>query len=318
MIYTLTLNPALDRELTIPAFHFDQVLRASQVRQDLGGKGLNVSRALKALGVDSTACGFIGGATGELLLAGLNDLGIPNDFTRVGGETRTNTSIVTEGHDRYLKVNMPGSAISKTGLATLLKTIRNLTKPGDWWVLAGSLPPGIPNNIYAEIIQEVESRNARVILDAEGDPLRSGCRAHPFLVKPNAMEAGQLVGGDIASLQEAARAARQIRDLGAQNVIISLGKQGAVFLFGQETRLATAPSIREANPIGAGDALLAGILYGFCRNFSPDDVIRWGVACGTAAARLPATVMGSLKDVKDLVKRVQVEVFHEGERNELL
>src|SRR6185503_3991113 len=149
MIYTLTLNPAVDRELTVPTMEFDSVLRASESRVDFGGKGFNVSRLLGGMGAASTAVGFLGGRAGELLQDGLQSLGIGTDFVWVPGETRTNVSIVTESHNHYIKVNEKGPLVDDAKQQELLDKIDSLAQSDDWWVLAGSLPPGLPNDIYA-------------------------------------------------------------------------------------------------------------------------------------------------------------------------
>src|SRR5512134_62780 len=146
MIYTLTLNPAVDRELTVPALEFDSVLRATESRVDFGGKGFNVSRLINGMNATSTAVGFLGGRAGELLQDGLQSLGIGTDFVWVPGETRTNVSIVTQSHDHYLKANEKGPLVDEAKQKELLEKIDSLAKPGDWWVLAGSLPPGVTDN----------------------------------------------------------------------------------------------------------------------------------------------------------------------------
>src|SRR5512134_2911157 len=174
MIYTLTLNPAIDRELTVDDFAYDQVLRASAVRIDFGGKGFSVSRALAALGI-SIALGFVGGTAGEELIKGLADMGIRSEFICIAGETRTNISIVTTSHDHYLKVNEPGPVISAAELEQMLEKIRLRARAGDWWVMAGSLPRGVPPAIYAEATRLVQNAGGHVILDAAGEPLRAGC-----------------------------------------------------------------------------------------------------------------------------------------------
>src|SRR6185503_4961387 len=189
MIYTLTLNPAIDRELTVPAMEFDAVLRASEARVDFGGKGFNVSRLLRGLNESSTAVGFLGGNAGELLQKGLQSLGVGTDFVWVSDETRTNVSIVSQAHDHYLKANERGPLVDETKQKELLEKIDSLAKPGDWWVLAGSLPPGVTNDIYARVIQVLNKHEARAILDTSGESLRLGCAVKPFLVELNAEEA---------------------------------------------------------------------------------------------------------------------------------
>jgi 1-phosphofructokinase family hexose kinase len=312
MIYTLTLNPALDRELTVPAFAFDQVLRASAVRVDHGGKGFNVSRALAALGAESIVLGFVGGATGESLTMGLADLGIRTDFVQVAGETRTNVSIVTEDHAHYIKVNDPGPAITPAEQTALLQKIRALAQPGDWWVLAGSLPPGVPTTFYAEVIRLVQSAGAHAVLDTSGEPLRVGCAARPFLVKPNATEAGDLAGARVTSPDEACDAFGAIHALGVQNVVISLGRVGALYSDGQNIWQAEPPQVDERNPIGAGDALVAGLVWALSRDYGGPEALRWGVVCGAAAASLDGTAMGSRSLVENLARQVRLVPVSEG------
>ena len=146
MIFTLTLNPAIDREFLVASLEFDSVSRVNGSRLDYGGKGFNVSRLLKGMKVDSKAVGFAGGNNGRLLEAGLKKLGIDPDFIWVAEETRTNISIVTESHDRYIKVNEKGPLVGEDKQSELLNKILFLAKPGDWWILAGSLPPGVSND----------------------------------------------------------------------------------------------------------------------------------------------------------------------------
>ena len=168
MIYTLTLNPAIDRELTVDKVEYDKVLTALEARVDLGGKGFNVSRMLKSLGTSSVAVGFVGGNTGRRLENGLHELGIDSDFVWVDTETRTNISVVTRVHDHYIKVNEKGPLVDETRQAELLDKIESIAQTGDWWVLAGSLPPGVDESFYARIIKVLNDRQAIAILDTTG------------------------------------------------------------------------------------------------------------------------------------------------------
>jgi 1-phosphofructokinase family hexose kinase len=221
MIYTLTLNPAVDRELTVPAMEFDSVLRASESRVDFGGKGFNVSRLLKGMEESSIAVGFLGGNAGELLQKGLRSLGIGTDFVWVAGETRTNVSIVTQSHDHYIKVNEKGPLVDVAKQQELLDKIDSLAKRGDWWVLAGSMPPGVADDFYARIVNVLNKHEAHAILDTTGESLRLGCAEKPYLVKPNAEEAHALTGLPMDTPAEIAAAAAEIRKMGAQNVVDS-------------------------------------------------------------------------------------------------
>jgi 1-phosphofructokinase family hexose kinase len=292
MIYTLTLNPALDKQFLVNTIEFNQVLRTDIVQTDFGGKGFNVSRMLKALGSESVALGLIGGKTGETLTDGLAHLGIHTDFVRVSEETRTNISIVPQDHSQYIKVNEPGPVIQADEINNLVAKIAALAKNGDWWVLAGSLPRGIGADIYARLIHLIQSQGARVILDASGEPLLHGCRAAAYLAKPNAEEAEKLIGLRIETVEQAVLAARQVAALGVTHVVLSLGKLGALWHAPEGTWLVYSPEIEEHNPIGAGDSMVAGLVWGLAQGLPVADILRWGVACGAAAASLDGTAVG--------------------------
>ena len=307
MIYTVTLNPAVDRELTITEFAFDTVLRASEARVDCGGKGFNVSRLLASLGARSMALGFAGGKAGQLLDDTLAELNIETAFTWIEGETRTNVSIVTEQHDRYLKVNESGPTVSAAAQAALIAQVGQLVQPGDWWVLAGSLPPGVPDTIYAQLLKLIQSGGGKVILDTSGAALLAGCAVRPFLIKPNDSEASNLSGMGIESPEDAAAAANQIQKLGSQNVVISLGKAGAVYSDGQAAWLAESPTVEERNPIGAGDSMVGGLVYGLSEGLPIPEALQWGIACGAATASLAGTAVGSRDLVQTLLAQVKIK-----------
>lgn len=309
MIYTVTLNPAVDRELTVGEFAFDTVLRASESRVDCGGKGFNVSRMLASLGAKSVALGFAGGKSGELLAEMLADLNVETAFTWIEGETRTNVSIVTENHDRYLKVNESGPTVSEAAQAALLAQVAQLAQPGDWWVVAGSLPPGVPKNMYAQLVRLIQSRGAQVILDTSGEALAVACGERPFLIKPNEIEAAALSGVAVNNPQDAVTAVQKIKQLGPQNVIISMGKAGAIFSDGQMAWLAETPVIQESNPIGAGDSMVGGLVYGLSRGMPLPNALEWGLACGAATASLAGTAVGTLPQVQALLAQVKIKQF---------
>jgi 1-phosphofructokinase family hexose kinase len=307
MIYTLTLNPAVDRELTVPAMEFDSVLRASELRVDFGGKGFNVSRLLKGMDTPSTAVGFLGGRSGELLQDGLQSMGIGTDFVWVPGETRTNVSIVTQSHDHYIKVNEKGPLVDEAKQRELLDKIDSLAKPADWWVLAGSLPPGVADDFYARIVNVLNKHEAHAILDTSGESLRSGCAEKPYLVKPNVEEAQVLTGLPMDTHSDIAAAAAEIRRLGAQNVVVSMGKAGALLHTAEGTWLTRTPKIQEKNPIGAGDSMVGGLVWALTQGTALKESLGWGVASGAATASLPGTEVGSRALIEDLFAQVQYE-----------
>ncbi|HEU4744903.1 MAG TPA: 1-phosphofructokinase [Anaerolineales bacterium] len=307
MIYTLTLNPAVDRELTVPAMEFDSVLRATEARVDFGGKGFNVSRLLKGMGASSTAVGFLGGRAGELLQDGLQSLGIGTDFVWVPGETRTNVSIVTQSHDRYIKVNEKGPLVDETRQQELLEKIDSLAKPGDWWVLAGSLPPGVTDDFYARVVNVLNKHEAHAILDTSGEALKMGCAEKPYLVKPNAEEAHALTGLPMETPAEIATAAAAICSMGAHHVVVSMGKAGALLHTAQGTWLTHTPKIQEKNPIGAGDSMVGGLVWALTQGIALRESLGWGVASGAATASLPGTEVGSRPLIEELFAQVHYE-----------
>lgn len=307
MIYTVTLNPAVDRQLLVPEIQFDSVLRAIDCQVDFGGKGFNVSRMLQSLGTPSCTLGFVGGKSGEFLQEGLNALGIQTDFVWVKGETRTNISIVTPHRDHHIKVNEPGPAISLENQQELLNRVQKRVQPHDWWILAGSLPPGVPDAIYGDMIRIIEAGGAHSILDSSGAALDLGCRAGAFLVKPNGYEAEMLTGIAIHTPLDAVRAAAKIRQMGVANVVISLGKEGAVLSNSQQSWLVRSPKIEESNPIGAGDSLVGGLVWALYAGRSMQEALCWGAACGAATASLEGTRVGDRRLVEKLCQQIEVE-----------
>jgi 1-phosphofructokinase family hexose kinase len=307
MIYTLTPNPAVDRELTVPAMEFDSVLRASEARVDFGGKGFNVSRLLKGMEASSTAVGFLAGNAGELLQNGLKSLGIGTDFVWVTGETRTNVSIVTQTHDHYIKVNEKGPLVNFAKQQELLDKIDLLAKRGEWWVLAGSMPPGVADDFYVRIVSVLNKHEAQAILDTTGESLRIGCGGKPFLVKPNAEEAHALTGLPMNTPAEIAAGAEAIRKIGAQNVVVSMGKTGALLQTAEGTWLTHSPKIQEKNPIGAGDSMVGGLVWALAQDISLKEALGWGVASGAATASLSGTEVGTRPLIESLFGQVRFE-----------
>ena len=307
MIFTVTLNPAVDREMTVDTISFDTVLRALDWQVDCGGKGFNVARMLKSLGISSRALGFAAGKSGEMLADKLHALGIETDFIWVEGETRTNVSIVSAENGQYVKVNEPGPTITETDLGLLAEKIGELVEAGDWWVLAGSLPPGVPSTYYSELITIIQSAGAKVFLDTSDEALRQNCAAKPLLVKPNDEEAHELTGLPVSTKEEIAAVGTAISAMGPANVIISLGKKGAVLVNNGTAWLAASPEIVAANPIGAGDSMVAGVVWGLSQGDSMQDALCKGIACGAATAGQKGTSVGSLEQVKQLLAEVQLE-----------
>jgi 1-phosphofructokinase family hexose kinase len=309
MIITVTPNPALDRTLTVPEIVFDDMVRASDSRLDLDGKGVNVSKALHALGTSTVMLGFAGGMAGEMLERGLSAQGYDTSFTHVAGETRTNTIIIDAAANRYVKANEPGPTLRSDELAAFFAQARARLAAGDTWILSGSLPPGAPADFFAQLVELIHVCGARALLDTSGEPLRLGCAARPYLVKPNADEAQALVGAPIDGDDSARRAAAFFLDQDIELVALSLGAEGLLLATRGQSVRARPPLVRALNPVGAGDALLAGIAWALEQRLTLSELARWGVASGTAAAMRAGTDSAPRDEIAALYVQVQVELW---------
>lgn len=307
MIYTVSANPALDLILTVPAIEFDVVLRATGVRREMGGKGFNVSRYLKALGVENVAVAFAAGYTGQALAAGLAAGGVGTEFVYLqDGETRTNVVVQEPNGRRHIKANQPGATISNADQEAFWRRVDALAAPGDLWVLTGSLAPGLPVDFYAKTATLLQKHGAAFVLDTSGPALPAGLAARPALVKPNALEAEEFTGQTIRTPEDAARAAGAFLDAGAQRVILSLGKDGAVAAAGSARFHLQPPAVTVQTAVGAGDAVVAGAVWAMQQHLPLAELGAWAVATGTLTAMhddLPPEPHSQLCAIRD---RVQV------------
>jgi 1-phosphofructokinase family hexose kinase len=322
VIFTVTLNPSLDRTLTVPRIAHDEMVRATASRVDWGGKGFNVSRTLQTLGAASIAMGLAGGATGQMLVQGLHSLGITTDLVPLSGETRTNTVIIESETGQYIKVNEPGPVVQPDEKAALLdriwRCLQSRKGGGDLWVLSGSLPPGLPHGFYGELVDMVQAAGARAFLDTSGEPLRLGCAAAPFLVKPNAAEAIEFAGaallpgleswseGDALDKAQALSLTRLLIHSRVELVALSLGAGGLLLTSAERDVMATPFSVQARNPVGAGDALLAAVAWALERDLPLEEVARWGVAAGTAAAMNEGVAVFTRDEVQALYEGVAI------------
>src|SRR3954465_15674142 len=233
MIVTVTLNAAIDRTLTVPNFQRGQRHRASAGIQLAGGKGINVARALKALGVPVGATGLLGGSTGTRIVEQLTSEAILNDFVHIEGESRTSTAVVDPTGGTYTEINDWGPAVRPDELETLLEKLRYLTQGAELVVFAGSLPRDVDDGFYAEAARELARRHVPVVLDTEGEPLRAGVEAEPFLVSPNQAEAEALVGQEFHDDEDFRLALDSVAEMGPRNVVITTD-EGCVALLREE------------------------------------------------------------------------------------
>jgi 1-phosphofructokinase/tagatose 6-phosphate kinase len=288
VIVTVTVNAALDRTLNVPVFHIGYRHRSSEVLTLAGGKGINVARALKILEVPVVATGLAGGRTGTRIIEELTSEAILNDLVRIAGESRTSTAVVDPTSGTYTEINEWGPEATQAELETLMEKLHYLVRGADFVVLAGSLPRKVPDSFYADAIRDLTRRDVRVVLDSEGEPLRFGVEAAPFLVSPNQREAEQLVGQELEEDEDFLMALDAISEMGARNVLITFDTGCfALLRFGRRTvRLrAFAPHVEPVSEVGAGDVLLAQFLASVSDEQSPEDAVRLAVAAGAASVR---------------------------------
>jgi 1-phosphofructokinase family hexose kinase len=286
VIVTVTLNAGLDRTLTVPNFQRGQRHRASQGLMLAGGKGINVARALKQLEVPVVATGLAGGRTGTRIVEELTSEAILNDFVRIADESRTSTAVVDPTAASYTEINEWGPHVEPDELAMLLDKLAYLSRGADLVVFAGSLPRGVDEGFYAEAIKDLNRRGVRTALDAEGEPLRRGAEAEPFLVSPNQREAEALVGHEFRDDEDSIGGLERIAELGPRNVLIT--SETACFgLFREERRRllyrADAPQIEPVSAVGSGDVLLAAFLASRVAEQPLEQALRNAVAAGTAS-----------------------------------
>ncbi len=309
MIVTVTLNAAIDRTLTVPNFQLGQRHRASAGLTLAGGKGINVARALKQLGVPVVATGLAGGRTGTRVVEELTGEAILNDFVRIGDESRTSTAVVDPTVGSYTEINEWGPDVSSEELDTVLEKVRYLSRGADFVVLAGSLPRGVDQGFYGELIRDLNRRQVRTVLDSEGEPLRLGLEAEPYLVSPNQREAEALVGQEFYELQDFAYALEHIAELGARNVVVT-NESGcfARLRDGRDVRRyrAVAPRVEPVSAVGAGDVFLAGLVAAQVDGKPMEETLRQAVAAGAASTRELGAGRFDPREAARLVPEVEV------------
>jgi 1-phosphofructokinase family hexose kinase len=312
VIVTVTLNAALDRTLTVPNFQRGQRHRASQGLSLAGGKGINVARALKRLGVPVVATGLAGGGTGTRIVEMLTSEAILNDFVRIGGESRTSTAVVDPTTNTHTEINEWGPRVDAEELEILLEKLHYLSRGAELVVFAGSLPRDVEEDFYAEAIRELNRRGVQSALDSEGEPLRLGLDAEPFLVSPNQPEAEAIVGQELHEEQDFVLALDQLADLGARNVLLTHDE--GCFALVREPRgpakryRAVAPEVEVASTVGAGDALLAAFIASrLVEGSSAEDALRRAVAAGTASTLDVGAGIFEPREVGRLLPHVSLE-----------
>ena len=282
MVYTLTLNPSLDYVMTVNNIIFGNVNRSSAEELYYGGKGINVAAVLTRLVIETTALGFAGGKTGEILYEIMKRDGINYDFISLScGNTRINVKLKS---DNETEINALGPKITEAEIKELFKKLENI-KSGDTLILAGNVPNSLPNDFYAQIMSQLCDKDIYFTVDATGNQLISSLKYKPFLIKPNCYELGEIFGKELTSRDDIIKYGKELQNMGAQNVIISCGGDGAV-LIDQNNGVHTANAVKGnvLGTVGCGDSMVAGFIAGKLKGYDFHRAFQLSVACASATA----------------------------------
>lgn len=306
MIYTVTLNPTLDITYLLEGFSFERPLQAIGAQKSPGGKGINVSRALRGMGDDSVAIGLIGGFTGQEVRALLLHEGLDLRFIEIANETRTNVVLLGRDDGRELVIRSAGPAVSAEESGEFIDLIFDVVQPPGYLVLSGSIPPGIRDDVYADLISQGKARGMKTVLDSDGKALEEGVKAGPDLIKPNREEMERLAGRELADRDDVVSFAREVVAGGVEAVAVSLGRRGALMVDSRGAWLGEVPPIDNEDTVGAGDSMVAGLLMGLSRSLPLQEAFRMGLACGVSAVLNPGPVLCTPATYAEALKRVKV------------
>jgi 1-phosphofructokinase family hexose kinase len=305
LIVTLTINPAIDRILSVDRLAFEDRAYVNSSRESAGGRGINASSVLHSFGADTTAVFPSGGDSGKRLESLLQDCGFLISVVPIQNPIRTNLT-VTDKHGLTVNLNEAGPALTKTEVARVERAVKERLEHATWLMVCGSVPPGVPTSLYARLITMARQRKVRTLLDADGQALREGIEAKPTVVTPNQQEAERLLERTLLTRTHGLEAAEMIRRMGPESVVLSLGSRGAIAAAADGLIEAIPPRVDAVCPIGAGDALAAAYIWSMERKENPAEALRWGVAAGTASARLPGMSFASLEQAREIYRQVEV------------
>ena len=306
MIFTVTLNPALDKTAQAPNFKLDAVTRITELRQDPGGKGINVSKVIKQLGGESVAWAVLGGNTGRGIKASLEEMGISCRAFEVEGETRTNLKVVDPVDDTHTDINEPGPVVTDAMLDDMLAQLVAEISEGDIVVLAGSIARGASDDTYEKWVQACREARAQVFLDADGATLVAGIKGNPFLIKPNEIELGNMLGRTLDTDEKVAEAARELIAQGLDNVVVSMGGAGAMFMSADRVVKGGSVKVPVGSTVGAGDSVVAALAFAEEKGMSLEDKVKLSMATGAANVMQSGTQAAPRDLVDSLIEKVTV------------
>ena len=303
MIYTVTLNPSIDYVIKVDKLTTVNINRVNEEHVYPGGKGINVTRILKSLDNDNIALGFVSGFTGDYIINSLQELNLKSDFIKVKeGFTRINVKVKSE---EETEINGQGPKISEEELNQFYKVIDKLVD-GDILILSGSIPSCLDERLYESIMKKVEDRDIKVIVDATKNLLLNVLKYKPFLIKPNNHELAEMFNVELNSTEDVVFYARKLKEMGAQNVLISMGKDGALLVTENDEVFASSVAKGEViNSVGAGDSMVAGFIAGYLKSNSYEEALRLGAASGGATAF--SSDLATREFIDKLVDEIKIE-----------
>ncbi|MBP5094104.1 MAG: 1-phosphofructokinase [Abditibacteriota bacterium] len=308
MIITVTPNTAVDKTYMVHGFALDKVNRPESAHTVPGGKGVNVSRVLRTLGVDTIATGFIAGSAGAMIEHGLTNEEIPHDFVRTEGESRLCMGIIDPENGTQTEINEAGPNISEEDLNALKDKIISLLPSADYIAFCGSVPAGIPDDFYAEMIKTANDAGVKTVLDSSGVQLRNGIKASPKIIKPNTNELSQVAETEIFTLEEILDGAKTFRTLyGVETVAVTMGRTGAMVIRGDEAYAAKSPEIEFVSAVGSGDSFLAAFMAAEMKGCSLGECLEWATAAGAANA----AISGSGFCTKEMIYALKEKIVAE-------
>ncbi len=307
MILTLTLNPAVDRNVEADRLVFEDRAYILSQSDSPGGRGLIASRVLHSFGLKTLAVLVSGGATGVLLEKLLERAGYPIEVVRIAAEIRTNFTI-TDKQGLTIKLNEFGPPIADAELEQVERAVASRLNKATWLMLCGSIPPGVRPDFYAKLIRLAREHKVHTLLDTDGDALGVGIEAGPTVVAPNQQEAERLLNRALITRAHFTEAATRIKAMGAETVLLSLGSRGAIATDGNRMIEALPPRVDALSPIGAGDAMAAAYVWALSKKKEFQDAVRWAVAEGTASAKLPGMRLGTPEQAKEVYRSVEMRV----------
>ncbi|MCC8128172.1 MAG: 1-phosphofructokinase [Clostridiales bacterium] len=306
MIYTVTLNPALDKTVEIPSLTIDAVNRITKMRTDPGGKGINVSKVIDKLGGESIAVGILGGDTGQGIRTALETMGLKTQFCFVEGETRTNMKIIDPVNHTNTDINEPGVIVSEEILNGVLSELLDSLQPEDIVVISGSMPKGSPEDTYYNWTKACGEKGCKVFLDADGALLKSGLAASPYLIKPNQHELSELVGRTLETPEELEQTARGLMaKYGIAKIVVSMGGAGALYVTGDEAIYAQGLKVPVGSTVGAGDSVVAALAVAEESGMSLEETVRLSTATGAANVMCSGTQAAEYEIVERLMPDVK-------------